>query len=230
LRYHQLFRDILLHELNRTAAAEIPGLHRRAAQWYAEHGDPHQAIRHAVAAGDRRTTANLIAAAWRPTFNAGQLRTVESWLGGLPEEAVTADPRLTTARLWLAMDAGRLDSVEVELRRIEAAGPLTGDARLIRALHTFKTGDVTGAAARLGGIDPGGDAFDLTVRSLLIGVTALWQGALDRARLLSTRRSGWPTATGTGWPVSTRRGAGRWWRPWTGGRTPPSIGCPTRRC
>lgn len=181
LRYHQLFRDILLHELNRTAAAEIPDLHRRAARWYARHGDQHQAIRHAVAAGDRRTTANLIAAAWRRTFNAGQLRTVESWLRGLSDEEVTADPRLTAARLWLAIDAGRLDSVEVELRRIEAVGPLTGDARLIRALHTFKTGDVTGAAARLVGIDPGGGAFDLTVHSLLIGVTALWQGALDRA-------------------------------------------------
>jgi LuxR family maltose regulon positive regulatory protein len=181
LRYHQLFRDILLHELNRTAAAEIPALHRRAARWYEQSGDLHQAIRHAVAAGDRPLTANLIATAWRPTFNAGQLRTVESWLGGLPEEAVTADPRLTTARLWLAMDSGRLDAVEVELRRIEAAGPVTGDAGLIRALHTFKTGDVTGAAARLAGIEPGGDAFDLTVRSLLIGVTALWQGAPDRA-------------------------------------------------
>lgn len=181
LRYHQLFRDILLHELNRTAATEIPALHRRAARWYERTGDFQQAIRHAVAAGDRRLTADLIAAAWRPTFNAGQLRTVESWLGDLPGEAVTADPRLSTARLWLAMDAGRLDAVEVELRRIEAAQPATGDAGLIRALHTFKTGDVTTAAVRLAGIEPDGDAFDLTVRSLLIGVTALWQGAHYRA-------------------------------------------------
>lgn len=181
LRYHQLFREILLHELNRTAADEIPALHRRAARWYERKGDPQQAIRHAVAAGDQRLTAELIAAAWRPTFNAGQLRTVESWLSELSDDAVTADPRLATARLWLAMDSGRLDAVEVELRRIEAAGPVTGDAGLIRALHTFKTGDVTAAAARLAGIEPGADAFDQTVRSLLIGVTALWQGAHIRA-------------------------------------------------
>jgi len=181
LRYHQLFRDILLHELNRTAADEIPALHRRAAQWYERSGDMQQAIRHAMAAGEQRLTADLIAAAWRPTFNAGQLRTVESWLGGLPDEAVTGDPRLATARLWLAMDSGRLEAVEVELRRIEAAGPASGDAGLIRALHTFKTGDVTAAAVRLAGIEPDGDVFDLTVRSLLIGVTALWQGAPDRA-------------------------------------------------
>lgn len=194
LRYHQLFRDILLHELNRTAAADIPALHMRAARWYERNGDPQQAIRHAVAAGDQRLTADLIAAAWRPTFNAGQLRTVESWLSELPDDAVTADPRLATARLWLAMDSGRLDAVEVELRRIETAGPVTGDAGLIRALHTFKTGDVAAAAARLAGIEPGGDAFDRTVRSLLIGVTALWQGdhvpaavALDEAIGLADR-------------------------------------------
>lgn len=181
LRYHQLFRDILLHELTRTAVTEIPALHRRAARWYEHNGDAQEAIRHAVAAGDRRMTADLIAAAWRPTFNAGQLRTVESWLSSLPDEVVSSDPALTTARLWLAMDSGRLDAVAVELGRIEAAGAITRDAGLIRALHTFKAGDVTGAATGLAGIEPEGDAFDLTVRSLLIGVTALWQGAPDRA-------------------------------------------------
>lgn len=181
LRYHQLFRDILLHELARTAADEIPALHRRAARWYADSGEFHEAIRHAVSAGDRPATADLVATAWRPAFNAGQLRTVESWLSGLSEEAVTSDPRLTTARLWLALDSGRLDTVEVELRRIEATGSVSGQARLMRALHTFKTGDLTTAADRLTGIEPTDDAFDQTVRSLLIGVTALWRGEFDRA-------------------------------------------------
>ncbi len=181
LRYHQLFRDILLHELGRTAPDEIPALHRKAAAWYAHAGDFDQAIHHSIDAGDHRLTADLVGAAWRRTFNAGRTRTVESWLGSLPDTAVASDPRLTTARLWLAMDSGRLDTVEAELRRVEAAGTIDGHARLMRALHTFKSGDVSAAAERLARIGPGGDAFDETVRSLLVGVTSLWLGAFDRA-------------------------------------------------
>ena len=33
-RYHRLFRDVLRRELEETAPAEVPGLLRRAADWY----------------------------------------------------------------------------------------------------------------------------------------------------------------------------------------------------
>ncbi len=181
LRYHQLFRDILLHELSRTAADEIPDLHRRAARWYVAAGDWVQAIAHALAAGDGGLAGDLVGAGWRPTFNAGQTRTVESWLAALPPATVSSDPRLTTARLWLAMDAGRLDTVAVELDRVDTAGTVDGQTRLMRVLHTFKSGAVTAAADRLARIAPTDDAFDQTVRSLLVGVTALWLGDPARA-------------------------------------------------
>ena len=38
-RYHQLLADFLRLELRRTLAAEVPDLHRRAARWFADHGD-----------------------------------------------------------------------------------------------------------------------------------------------------------------------------------------------
>ncbi len=181
LRYHQLFRDILLLELNRTAADAVPALHRRAAMWYARSGDHHQAVAHAAATGDDRFTAELIGNGWHATFNAGQTQTVESWLAALPEKVVAADPRLTSARLWLAMDAGRLDTVEAELHRIEAAGTTSQQAHLVRALHTFKAGAVGAAAARLADVRPSADAFDRTVHRLLIGLTGLWSGDLRGA-------------------------------------------------
>ncbi len=98
---------------------------------------------------------------------------------------MTADPRLTAARLWLAIDAGFADSVEVELRRIEGGGAADqADALLIR--RCTRSRPVTSLVRRSAtGIDPGGGA-DLTVHSLLIGVTA-WQGALDRARCCPRR-------------------------------------------
>jgi LuxR family maltose regulon positive regulatory protein len=51
-RYHQLFAELLLLELRRTAPAEVPRLHRAAAGWFAGHGFPVDAVRHAQAAHD----------------------------------------------------------------------------------------------------------------------------------------------------------------------------------
>ena len=53
-----------------------PVLHRRAAQWYADHGDTAEAIGHAIASGDETLSGRLVAAHWRQPFNAGQLETV----------------------------------------------------------------------------------------------------------------------------------------------------------
>jgi LuxR family maltose regulon positive regulatory protein len=51
-RYHHLFGDLLRLELRRTLPEEVPALHRRAAAWFAEHGQVVEAIRHTQAAGD----------------------------------------------------------------------------------------------------------------------------------------------------------------------------------
>src|SRR6202011_3585554 len=45
-RYHHLLADFLRLELRRTAAAEVPDLHRKAATWFADHGDVVESIKH----------------------------------------------------------------------------------------------------------------------------------------------------------------------------------------
>ena len=59
-RYHHLFADVLLARLMDEQADIVPDLHRRASAWYEEHGDPSDAIRHALAAGDVEHAAELI--------------------------------------------------------------------------------------------------------------------------------------------------------------------------
>ncbi len=59
-RYHKLFADLLRLELRRTEPESIPELHHAAAEWYAEHGFPIEAIRHAQAAADWRFAGDLI--------------------------------------------------------------------------------------------------------------------------------------------------------------------------
>ena len=58
-RYHHLFGDLLRLELRRTLPEEVPALHRRAAAWFAEHGQVVDAIRYPGLLG---------AGATRPSF------------------------------------------------------------------------------------------------------------------------------------------------------------------
>jgi LuxR family maltose regulon positive regulatory protein len=51
-RYHPLMREMLQHQLGVADATLAPGLHRRAAEWFAADGHPVEALRHAMAAGD----------------------------------------------------------------------------------------------------------------------------------------------------------------------------------
>src|SRR6202042_900717 len=50
-RYHHLFADLLRLELRRTRPGQVPALHRRAAGWFARHGQAADAARHTPAAG-----------------------------------------------------------------------------------------------------------------------------------------------------------------------------------
>ena len=63
-RYHQLFADLLELELRRTAPEEVTGLHAAAAGWFAGHGYPVEAVRHAQAARDWGLAARLLSDHW----------------------------------------------------------------------------------------------------------------------------------------------------------------------
>ena len=64
-RYHQLLLDLLRLDLRRELpGGEIEDLHRRAARWYVEHGQPIDAIRHARLAGDWELACELLGRYW----------------------------------------------------------------------------------------------------------------------------------------------------------------------
>ena len=181
-RYHQLFRGILRHELARLEPRRPAELHRRAATWFAAAGDVPAAVEHAVAAADTELAASLIADGWRPQFNAGHLRTVHGWLDALPPQRIAADARLAAARVWLALDAGRLADADAALALAEAAGPEEPEVRALRALLAYKNGDLRRALALFEMLGPKlADRFLRTVRDLVTGVCLLWLGEFDRA-------------------------------------------------
>jgi len=50
--YHPLLRELLRHRLRLERPHDVPELHRAAARWMAEHGEPVEAVRHSILAGD----------------------------------------------------------------------------------------------------------------------------------------------------------------------------------
>jgi LuxR family transcriptional regulator, maltose regulon positive regulatory protein len=94
-RYHRLFADLLELELRRTEPAELAVLHGTAADWFAEHGFPLEAIRHAQAARDWERAGRLLADHWLDVTLNGQAAAACQLLTSFPAGAVTACAELT---------------------------------------------------------------------------------------------------------------------------------------
>jgi len=84
-RYHHLFRDMLLAELEGQEPGLIPVLRRRAAGWYLRTDLPKEALEYFMAAGDVDEAARLMEQLWLPTDRQGQVTTVLRWLRWLED-------------------------------------------------------------------------------------------------------------------------------------------------
>ena len=78
-RYHHLFRDMLLAELERLQLGLIPVLRRRAAAWCLQHGMPEEAMEYSMAAGDVGLAAQLVEKLWHPIYQQGRIATLQRW-------------------------------------------------------------------------------------------------------------------------------------------------------
>ena len=95
-RYHHLLADLLRLELRREAPEEVERLHRRAAGWHAERGDPVAAIRHALRGGDWDLAGELLGRHWVHLLLDGEDATLGVLLAGLPSERIGGDAELAT--------------------------------------------------------------------------------------------------------------------------------------
>jgi len=179
-RYHHLFADLLQLELRRTAPGEIAALHEAAAGWFAEHGFPVEAIRHAQAAGDWGLAAGLLADNWPGLQLGGQAATVHVILAGFPAEVTAADAELATVAAADELAQGSLEAAERYLRLAERGfeGPasvpagrrgqaqlLLGMVRLLLARQRGNLPAVAEEARRLEEAEPLVQRAERTVRA-----------------------------------------------------------------
>jgi LuxR family maltose regulon positive regulatory protein len=111
-RYHHLFADLLRLELRRTAPDEVAGLHQVAAEWFAGHGYPVEAVRHAQAAQDWDLATRLLADRWPGLYLDGQAATVHGLLAGFPAGASAADAELAAVAAGDELARGSLEAAE----------------------------------------------------------------------------------------------------------------------
>ena len=84
-RYHHLFRDMLLAELERVDRGLVPILRRRAAAWYLQNDVPEEALEYSILAGDVETVARLLQTLWNSAYRQGRIATLQRWFRWLEE-------------------------------------------------------------------------------------------------------------------------------------------------
>ena len=138
-RYHHLFADLLRLELRRTLPEEVPALHRRAAEWFIQHGQVVEAIRHTQAAGDWPDAARLLADHSFSLTLDGQAQTIQALLRAFPPGA--DHPELALVRATGDLVQGRLDEAAAHLAVAETyaeTAPPDRQRRLRVAIASLK--------------------------------------------------------------------------------------------
>jgi LuxR family transcriptional regulator, maltose regulon positive regulatory protein len=124
-RYHHLFADLLRLELRRRRPEEVPVLYRRAAEWFTQHGQVAEAVRHTQAAGDWPSAARLLADHSFSLTLDGQAQTIRALLQAFPPGADHRE--LAVVRAGGDLLEGRLDEAAAHLavaeRHAETAPP-----------------------------------------------------------------------------------------------------------
>ncbi|MCA9897416.1 MAG: transcriptional regulator [Ardenticatenaceae bacterium] len=91
VRYHHLFRELLLSQLT---SDEADNLHQQAATIFQQQGEDEEAIYHLLAAGAFEKTAVLLTTLGRRLVRLGRLDTLAGWIGRLPPEILAHYPAL----------------------------------------------------------------------------------------------------------------------------------------
>ncbi|MGA2929652.1 MAG: LuxR C-terminal-related transcriptional regulator, partial [Solirubrobacteraceae bacterium] len=204
-RYHQLLADFLRLELRRTLADEVPGLHRRAARWFADHGQVVDAVRHTLAARDWPDAARLVADHSFRWVLDGEAGTIGAVLQAFPEGASVDHPDLALAHAANELNQGRLEEAAAQLAlaesHVESAPParrrrLTVAIASLRLALARRSGQFTEVIEQVNLLDASisdestdqiGMGSELRGVALLnLGIVETWSGRLaDAERHLS---------------------------------------------
>jgi LuxR family transcriptional regulator, maltose regulon positive regulatory protein len=97
----------------------VAELHRRASEWFEQHGEPSESIRHAVAAGDFEHAADLAELALPAMRRSRREGEIRDWIRLIPAELVRTRPVLDVGFVGALMSVNEFDGVADRLSDAE---------------------------------------------------------------------------------------------------------------
>lgn len=135
-RYHPLFREFLLGELERVEPEIAGELHLRAADWYEENGTPALAVEHLLAGGYRQRCIQLVAELAMPIYRVGEIETLRRWIDQLGPAVADEHPPLAVVAAWIGLVAG---DAEQALRWASAVERASFDGATLDGSASFES-------------------------------------------------------------------------------------------
>jgi LuxR family transcriptional regulator, maltose regulon positive regulatory protein len=194
-RYHHLFRDLLLAELDRLEPGLVPALRQRAAQWHEGNGRPDEALEYWMQAGDADSVARLVTKLTFPAYQCGMVATVERRFRWLQDHADVDDyPAVAVLAGLICALSGKPGDAERWARAAERGAAVTSlpDGSpsmqpwlaLLRALLCRDGAAQMRADAELAAATMAGGSFWRTAAILYLGMAHLMAGDPDKADVL----------------------------------------------
>jgi LuxR family transcriptional regulator, maltose regulon positive regulatory protein len=197
-RYHQMFAGLLQLELRRAAPGEVTALHRAAAGWFAGHGYPVEAVRHAQAARDWDLAARLLSDTWLSVMLDGQAAIVHELLAGFPAGVTAGDPELIALAAADELNRGSFEAAGRHLARAaselgsvpaQRSGRLQVTLGILRLWLARQRGDVPAVAQEaqrlLAGAadeaDPGLGEEQRALALISLGIAETWTSGPEDA-------------------------------------------------
>jgi LuxR family transcriptional regulator, maltose regulon positive regulatory protein len=199
-RYHQLFADLLQLELRGGAPAELAALHEAAGGWYADHGYPAEAVRHAQAAEDWGLAARVLSDHWVGLGLGGLGATALELLAGFPAGVIAGDAELAARMAGIELGRGSLEEAEryvvLATRALESVpSDRRGRSRVVLAVVRMRLarqrGDVAAVAeqaqpllAPAGTAEEAGLGLGEDLRALALinlGIAEVWTARFEEA-------------------------------------------------
>lgn len=202
-RYHHLFADVLLTHFADELEPFLPMLHERAGRWYAEHGEPGEAIRHALSGGAFTLAAELIERAIPQLRRERRESVLREWIEALPDAVTRARPVLADGYAGVLLASGQFERVEALLadaeqglaRHAQGDRSLVADEAHVRGLpssiETYRAalaqirGDAPGTiahATKALALAPAGDHLERAAPAGFLGIAYWTEGELAAAR------------------------------------------------
>ena len=127
-RYHPLLVDMLRRQIELEHPGIIPELHERAAHWFAAHGQPIDAVRHAAAARNWPLVGTMVTNVAAHRVLTSDRHALASVVAQIPTGELAATPELQLCATLLCLVEQRTGDIEPHLVMARALLERQGDA------------------------------------------------------------------------------------------------------